>query len=70
MIEEICFIFLDVLEEMLRIGWYVVEKFWLMLLIIVYDLWKYYGMIWKRMELQMKQYVYGVISDNIEWGIR
>jgi AcrR family transcriptional regulator len=70
MTEEIRSTSSDALEEMLRIGRYVVEKLRSMSPTTVYDLRKYYGTIWKRMESQMKQHVYGVISDNIERGIR
>lgn len=60
----------DAMEEMLRIGRYVVGKLRSISPTTVYDLRKYYGSIWKKMEAQMKQHVYGVISDNIERGIR
>lgn len=60
----------DAIEEMLRIGHYVVERLRSMAPSTVYDLKKYYGGIWKRMEAQMKHHVYGVISDNLERGIK
>lgn len=70
MTEEIRSTSSDALEEMLRIGRYVVEKLRSMSPTTVYDLRKYYGSIWKKMEAQMKQHVYGVISDNIGRGIQ
>lgn len=70
MTEEILSTSSDALEEMLRIGRFVVEKLRSLSPSTVYDLRKYYGAIWKKMELQMKQHVHGVISDNLERGIR
>lgn len=60
----------DALEEMLRIGKYVVDKLQAVSHTALYDLRKYYSSTWKQMETQMKQQVYSIISENLERGIR
>ncbi|NRA48435.1 MAG: TetR/AcrR family transcriptional regulator, partial [Phaeodactylibacter sp.] len=63
MTEEIRSTSSDALEEMLKIGQYVVQKLRSVSPAAVYDLRKYYGSIWKNMEKEMKQHVYAVICD-------
>lgn len=70
MTEEIRSTSSDALEEMLKIGQYVVQKLRSVSPAAVYDLRKYYGSIWKNMEKEMKQHVYAVICDNLERGIQ
>ncbi len=58
----------NAVEEMVRIGNYVIEKLRQFSPTIIYDLQKYYSEVWKKMESLHLSHVYQLIRDNIERG--
>lgn len=67
--EEISVQAADAVDEMLRIGSFVIERVSEMTPSTIYDLQKYYQDLWQRMKQQMQTHVYGIIIDNLQRGI-
>jgi AcrR family transcriptional regulator len=59
----------DAIDEMLRIGSFVIEKVSTMSASTIYDLQKYYQPLWRHMRKLMEEQVYGIIIDNLKRGI-
>lgn len=59
----------DAVEEILQIGRYVIAKLRVMNANVLYDLHKYYGPTWKRMEKIHSDHIGGVIRENLRKGV-
>ena len=58
------------IDEILNMAKYVVSLLRELSPTIVYDLQKYYRNTWKQMEALHKRYIYGMIKENLIWGIK
>ena len=57
------------IEELVAIGLYVREYFKSINPTAVYDLQKYYPLLWKVLEKKRSAFIYSIIIDNIEKGV-
>jgi AcrR family transcriptional regulator len=60
----------DAIEEILKIGKYVIEELRQLSPTTVFDLQKYYRITWKQMDALHQRHVYAIIRENIEWGMQ
>ena len=60
----------DAVEEILGIANYVIQKLRQLPPAAMYDLQKYYRGTWKQMQSLHQRYIYKLIRDNLERGIR
>jgi AcrR family transcriptional regulator len=61
---------IDAIDEILNMAKYVVSQLRELSPTIVYDLQKYYRNTWKQMDALHKRYIYGIIKENLTWGIK
>jgi AcrR family transcriptional regulator len=60
----------DAIEEILRIGQYVIQEFRQLSATLVYDLNKYHRDIWENLEAFHREQTQQLMRRNIEWGMR
>ena len=59
----------DAIEEILKIAKHVIGVLRQLSPTTMYDLQKYYQQIWKKVEGLQKLHIYGIILNNLRWGM-